>query len=140
MAKLSLDSGGCIKFDIKAWNEPLHKVLTGVSNKQTLENFRYLSKFTYQRPQPPLLIASTLLVPGYVDIKEIENIAEFTASLNPDIPYSLLAFHPQFYMSDLPTTSRIHAQQAYEIAKSKGLKRVKIGNIHLLSDLPISRL
>jgi pyruvate-formate lyase-activating enzyme len=31
-------------------------------------------------------------------------IARFIASLDPNIPYSLLAFHPQFNMSHLPMT------------------------------------
>ena len=52
-------------------------------------------------PVPPLLIASTLLVPGYVNENEVGGIARFIASINPDIPYSLLAYCPHFYMSDL---------------------------------------
>jgi pyruvate formate lyase activating enzyme len=39
-AILSLESGGTIKFDLKAWDENLHIALCGVSNKQTLRNFR----------------------------------------------------------------------------------------------------
>ena len=31
MISLSLNSGGCIKFDIKAWSESLHLALCGVS-------------------------------------------------------------------------------------------------------------
>jgi pyruvate formate lyase activating enzyme len=54
--------------------------------------------------------------------------------LDPNIPYSLLAFHPQFYMQDLPTTSRNHAGRCLEIAQKAGLRRVKIGNLHLLRD------
>jgi pyruvate formate lyase activating enzyme len=133
VAKISLESGGCIKFDLKAWNDNLHRALTGSSNKRTLENFKYLSEIGKKRPSPPFLIASTLLIPGYIDEEEIANIANFIASLDTNIPYSLLAFYPHFYMDDLPTTSKTQALTAYNIAKSKGLKRVKIGNIHLLS-------
>ena len=81
-----------------------------------------------------MLIASTLLIPGYVDIYEVQQLAEFIAGLSPLIPYSLLAFHPQFYMDDLPTTSRSHAQKAKQVAEKAGLKNVRIGNIHLLGD------
>jgi len=66
MAELSLKSGGCIKFDLKAFDEGLNIALCGVTNKGTLENFRCLSKFIKKRPDPPLLTASTLLIPGYV--------------------------------------------------------------------------
>jgi pyruvate formate lyase activating enzyme len=84
------------------------------------------------RPKVPLLIASTLLIPGYIDEKEINELSKFIANLNPEIPYRLLAFYPHFYMRDLPLTSKNLAYRCYEIAKKNGLKRVSIGNIHLL--------
>ena len=132
MADLSLQSGGCIKFDLKAWNDAIHHALCGVTNKKTLENFKVLSKLVSQRPEPPMLIASTLLVPGYVDEIEVAGIAGHIAALNPEIPYSLLAFYPHFYLQDLPTTSRTHALRCKEIAENAGLKRVHLGNVHLL--------
>ncbi|WP_353683895.1 radical SAM protein [Thermodesulfovibrio sp. 3907-1M] len=132
MIELSLQSGGCIKFDLKAWDESLHIALTGVSNKRTLENFAYVAKFFEKRSVPPLLIGSTLLVPGYIDSEEVSNIAKFIASLNPEIPYRLLGFYPHFYMSDLPLTSKKLAHECYEAALSAGLKNVSIGNVHLL--------
>jgi pyruvate formate lyase activating enzyme len=133
-AELSLNSGGCIKFDLKAWSEELHIALCGASNKRTLENFRLLAEYIERRPSPPFLVASTLLVPGYVDKEEVSSIAAFISSLNPNIPYALLAFHPQFMMNDLPTTSRRHAQECLAEAKAQGLTNVRVGNIHLLGD------
>ena len=133
-AELSLTSGGCIKFDLKAWSEELHIALCGVSNKRTLENFKLLAKYTEKRPSPPFLVTSTLLVPGYIDKEEISHIAAFIASLNPHIPYALLAFHPQFMMNDLPSTSRRHAEECLETAKAQGLTNVRLGNIHLLGN------
>jgi pyruvate formate lyase activating enzyme len=134
MVDLSITSGGCMKFDLKAYNENLHKALCGVSNKQTLENFKWVSKRIIKRSDPPLLIASTLLVPGYIDAIEVKSIAQFIASCNPEIPYSLLAFYPHFYMPDLPTTSRKHAEECQQAAIDAGLTRVHIGNLHLLSN------
>ena len=133
-AELSLNSGGCIKFDLKAWSEQLHIALCGVSNKRTLQNFQLLVKYAERRPSPPFLVASTLLIPGYIDKEEISKIAAFISSLSPDIPYALLAFHPQFMMHDLPPTSKRHAQECLEEAKAQGLKNVRLGNIHLLGD------
>jgi len=133
-AELSLNSGGCIKFDLKAWSEELHIALCGVSNKRTLENFRLLAQYVEKRPTPPFLVASTLLVPGYIDKEEISRIAAFISSLSQDIPYVLLAFHPQFMMNDLPPTSRRHAEECLAEAKAQGLKRVRLGNLHLLGD------
>lgn len=69
---------------------------------------------------------------GYVDVIEVANIARFIASIDIDIPYSLLAFHPQFYMSDLPLTSKTHADECLHAARESGLRNVRIGNVHLL--------
>ena len=80
MLDLSIASGGCVKFDLKAWDDTLHRVLTGVTNKQTLRNFSRAGKRIHQRPVPPPLIASTLLVPGYVDEEEVGQISTFTIS------------------------------------------------------------
>jgi pyruvate formate lyase activating enzyme len=72
------------------------------------------------------------LVPGYIDENEIREIAKFIASVNPDIPYSLLAFHPHFYMSDMPLTTRALAYRCPNVIHEEGLKNMRIGNIHLL--------
>lgn len=76
----------------------------------------------------------TVCIPGYIDKEEVAKIAAFVASLNPEIPFSLLAFHPQFFMGDLPTTSRQLALECLEAAKGAGLNNVRVGNIHLLRD------
>jgi pyruvate formate lyase activating enzyme len=132
IAELSLESGGSIKFDIKAWDENLNIALCGVSNRAPLENFERLAAYLEKRRTPPLLAASTLLVPGYVDALEVERIAEYIAGLSPDIPYSLLAFHPHYKMNDLPTTSWETARECLAAAE-KHLTNVRLGNVHLLS-------
>lgn len=132
MAHFSLETGGCIKFDLKAWHDPVHRALCSVSNQQTLNNFKWLSGLIKEREEPPFLIASTLLVPGYVDVTEVREISSFIASLDPNIPYSLLGFYPHFFLKDLPTTSLSHALRCLEAAKEEGLNRVRIGNQHLL--------
>ncbi|MBC7187969.1 MAG: radical SAM protein [Calditrichaeota bacterium] len=132
MAELSLRSGGCIKIDLKAFTPQLHEALCGTSNAQTLANVAWLARLARQRPAVPLLVVSTLLVPGYVEADEVRRIAEFIAALDPDTPYSLLAFYPQFFMSDLPVTSRDRAYSCLEAARAAGLRRVHLGNRHLL--------
>ena len=132
MMELALESGGCIKFDLKSADENLHIALTGVSNAQTWENLSILAEYIPKRPIPPPLVASSLLVPGYVDETEVAEIARRLADLNPEIPYSLLGFHPSHHMSDLPTTSRAHAQRCYQAALGAGLSRVNLANLHLL--------
>lgn len=132
--KLSLESGGCVKFDLKAYTDELHIALTGWSNQRTLENFARAGQQSIKRPDPPLVIASTLLVPGYVDAKEVGRIAHFIARINPDIPYALLGFGPHYMMTDLPRTSVRHAHAARQAALDAGLNNVRIGNVHLLGE------
>ena len=90
-------------------------------------------KWVRERPVPPLLIASTLLVPGYIEAEEIRRLACFIASIDRDIPYSLLAFHPHFRMADLPVTTRVFAEQCLDAALAEGLRRVRLGNVRLLA-------
>ncbi len=129
---LSLESGGCVKFDLKAFTPSLHRALCGVDNARTLENFSYAASRIRERPDPPPLVASTLLVPGYVEAEEVARIASFIASLDSGIPYSLLAFHPQHAMRDLPVTSRRQAEECLAAAREAGLTRLHLGNAHLL--------
>ena len=133
MIDISMESGGCIKFDLKAWTEELHLALCGVSNKRTLENFSRVAQHVHKRPEVPLLVASTLLVPGYIESEEVYRIASFIHGCSPDIPYTLLGFYPHFLMADLPKTTRAQAEECFKAAEEAGLSRVKIGNEHLLS-------
>ncbi|UCD96071.1 MAG: radical SAM protein [Candidatus Bathyarchaeota archaeon] len=131
-AGLSLRSGGNIKFDLKTWSPHLHEVLCGTPNRITLDNFQTtVTKYYAQRPKVPLVTASTLLVPGYVDVTEIREISRFIAELNPSIPYTLLAFYPTYILNDIPATPKKQAEECYRTAK-KTLKNVRIGNINLL--------
>jgi len=129
-SKLSYESGGTVKFDLKAWNPYLHMILTGRSNERTLKNFeRIFDRY------PEVVSATTLLVPYYVDEKEVEGIAKFLSSLSDEIPYSLLVFHPDFMLNDMPITPKSQVRRCYEVAK-RYLKRVYIGNVFLLSGAP----
>jgi pyruvate formate lyase activating enzyme len=66
-----------------------------------------------------------------VDKQEVGKIASFISSLNPNIPYSLLVFHPDFFLEDLPVTPQEQVSECYDTAR-KYLKRVNIGNRQLL--------
>ncbi len=132
IAELSLESGGGIKFDLKTWDENLNQVLSGASNKATYENFKKLGRLHLRRKDPPFLRASTLLVPGYIDLEEIRKIARFIATVNPSIPYSLLAFGPAYHFVDQPLIKKDFAFKAKAIAEEEGLERVRVGNKQLL--------
>ncbi len=128
-AQISAQTGGTVKFDLKAFHPNLALALCGVPNQASLQNFSLLAQ---EFPQPNLLTATTLLVPFYVDEREVEALAQFIARHNPDIPYSLLVFSPDYYLRDLPITPKEQVERCYRAAR-RHLKRVNIGNQHLLA-------
>lgn len=131
IARIVIDTGGTFKFDIKAVSPNLYRVLTGVSNSVMLRNFKEISSMNRVCDEE-FLVASVLLVPGYIGTAEIRRICEFIAENDPTIPTSFLGFYPHHAMSDLPRTSRAHALSAIETAKELGLTNVRIGNRGLL--------
>ncbi|MCS7125556.1 MAG: radical SAM protein [Aigarchaeota archaeon] len=132
VGEIALESGGNIKFDLKAFTPIIHKALTGNDNVQVLRNFELIYREFYEkRKSLPILTATTLLVPHYVDEVEVEEIARFIASLDPEIPYCLLIFHPDFLMTDLPITPEKQFYSCLETAR-KYLKNVNASNLHLL--------
>ncbi|WP_456478070.1 radical SAM protein [Geoglobus ahangari] len=124
--EISSLSKGTVKFDLKAWSEDLHLILTGRSNRNVLKNFEALAE-----RYPEVISATTLLVPYYVDAEEVEGIAKLIASINDEIPYSLLVSHPDYRLSDLPVTPREQVLECLRAAK-RHLKNVHLGNRHLL--------
>ncbi len=136
MALLSLESGGIVKIDWKCYDPNVYTILTGVDGRKAIErikeNIRLIARLSKERPEVPLLVVSTLLVPGYVSIEDVRSIAKFLASIDSSIPYILLAFHPDHYLRDLPPTSYRHAREAVNAAKEAGLENVFLENVWLL--------
>jgi pyruvate formate lyase activating enzyme len=130
--QIAIKTGGNIKFDLKSFNKKLNLALCGISNKRTLENFKFLAE-NYFGTRKDLfeLSGCTLMVPGYTDHEEVDQIAKFVSDINPEIPYSLLIFHGDYQMRDLGITPRKQALKSLDIAK-KYLKNVHLGNKFLL--------
>ena len=131
-AEYALKSDGCVKIDLKTFSEKLSIALCGTSNKNTKANIELVAQYMQEREEPPILIVSTLLIPGYLDKYEIEQMAKFISSTDKKIPWSFLGFSPNFYFNDLPCTSRKQADGALQIAKDYGIENIHIGNLHLL--------
>ena len=132
-AILATQTGGILKFDLKAYSDSVNRALSGISNQASLRNFAMLSDtLPFDDSTYPPLMATTLLVPYYVDENEVAAIAQFIKSLNrPTLEYSLLIFHPNHLMADLPVTPLRQAQRCYDAAK-RYLTRVHVGNLGLL--------
>ncbi len=133
IAELSLNSGGGIKFDLKFPRDSmLNLAICGVSNENSYKNFEKLGRLYDKRLEVPFLRASTLLIPHYITVNDIKEIAEFIASIDTTIPYCLLAYYPTYHMRDIGFTSKEFALQCYKAARKVGLENVRIGNVHLL--------
>jgi len=135
--ELALESGGNMKFDLKCGSPILSLALSGSDNSSAFANFRATyEKFYNDRRDLPVLTATTLMVSGYTDAEEVEQISSFIAKIDPSIPYSLLVFAPHHMMNDLPTTPIAQVKECYNAAR-RHLKRVNIGNLNLLSRSPM---
>jgi pyruvate formate lyase activating enzyme len=72
----------------------------------------------------------TLVIPGFNDsTEELMEAARFIASVSPDIPWHVTAFHPDYKMTDPPPTSAKILQRAAEIGQEMGLNYVYAGNL-----------
>ena len=73
---------------------------------------------------------TTLIIPDENDSpEEITQIAEFIASVSPDIPWHVSAFYPHYYMEDKHPTPVEVITEALEIGKQAGLLYIYSGNI-----------
>jgi pyruvate formate lyase activating enzyme len=72
----------------------------------------------------------TLLIPGFNDSRdELVRLTEFLASVSPDIPWHVTAFHGDYKMTDPENTTPDMLLEAAAIGRSSGLRHVYAGNL-----------
>jgi pyruvate formate lyase activating enzyme len=72
----------------------------------------------------------TLLVPGFNDSdEELTCLAEFIASVSPDMPWHVTAFHRDYRMIDGKDTSTADLLRAATIGRRSGLHYIYAGNL-----------
>ncbi|HEY1271445.1 MAG TPA: AmmeMemoRadiSam system radical SAM enzyme, partial [Terriglobales bacterium] len=72
----------------------------------------------------------TLLIPGFNDsADELQRLTEFIASVSPDIPWHVTAFHKDYKMNDPKETTAEDLLRAADIARKAGLRYVYAGNL-----------
>src|SRR6476620_271643 len=73
----------------------------------------------------------TLVIPGFNDSEdELQRLTAFVASVSPNIPWHVTAFHKDYKMTDPDNTSAEILLRAGEIGKKSGLRYVYAGNLH----------
>jgi pyruvate-formate lyase-activating enzyme len=108
--------------DIKAYDPRVYQRLCGTGNGTVLNApAEILARgFTLE--------VLTLFIPDWVETDQITAIARLIASLDPDIPFTILAFFPAYQMLDTPSPSMPQMIQAYNAVRAAGLRQVRLGN------------
>jgi pyruvate formate lyase activating enzyme len=71
-----------------------------------------------------------LVVPGFNDTpSELESMARFIASVSPNIPWHVTAFHQDYKMVSIENTAAGSLLRAAEVGRNAGLKFVYAGNL-----------
>jgi len=107
-----------LTFDIKAFSDDMHRLLTGAPAKPVLRNVEY----TVENALEKVYEFRVVVIPGLVE--EAVNIAEFLASLSEDAPLCYLAFRPNFVLDEARGITLPELEEAVEAAKGFGLKKV----------------
>jgi pyruvate formate lyase activating enzyme len=72
----------------------------------------------------------TLLIPGFNDSDdELKRLTEFVASVSPDIPWHVTAFHQDYKMTSPANTQPRDLIRAAEIGRAAGLRFIYAGNL-----------
>ena len=111
------------KIDLKTMQNKHYRELGGVLDN-VLEGIRLAHRLGLW------VEVVTLVVPGFNDsTEELMEAGHFIASVSPDIPWHVTAFHPDYKMTDPPPTSIKTLLRAAEIGQEAGLNYVYAGNI-----------
>lgn len=113
----------CYKIDLKSMSDAAYRRLGGV-----LEHVLDAIRMVHERGF--WLEIVTLVIPGFNDGEgELRTAAAYIASVSPDIPWHVTAFHPDYRMTDNGSTSVQDLLRACEIGREEGLNYVYAGNL-----------
>ncbi|HSV85640.1 MAG TPA: AmmeMemoRadiSam system radical SAM enzyme [Levilinea sp.] len=111
------------KIDLKTMQDSYYRSLGGVLQK-VLDTIQLVYRLGLW------LEVVTLVIPGFNDSREeLWDAGRFLASVSPDIPWHLTAFHPDYQMTDTAGTPAATLQMAAEIGQEAGLHYVYAGNL-----------
>ncbi len=113
----------CYKIDLKAMSDRTYRKL-GARLQPVLDTIRRAVALGYW------VEVVTLVVPGLNDSsEELRAAAEFLASVSPDLPWHVTAFHPDYRLLDAGRTPAETLLRAAEIGRAAGLRYVYAGNL-----------
>lgn len=111
------------KVDLKSFDDRHYRTLGGTLD-QVLDTIRMVHE------RGIWCEVVTLVIPGFNDSEhELRAVARFLASVSPDIPWHVTAFHQDYRMTDPPNTQARQLVRAAEIGAEEGLRFVYAGNL-----------
>ena len=111
------------KIDLKTMQDRQYRKLGGVLD-HVLDSIRMAHDFGLW------VEVVTLVIPGFNDsTEELMDAARYIASVSPDIPWHVTAFHPDYKMTGPSPTSARTLLRAAEIGQEVGLNFVYAGNL-----------
>jgi pyruvate formate lyase activating enzyme len=114
-----------INVDLKAFSETFYREQCQARLEPVKRNIARIARET-----DIWIEITTLLIPGLNDAEdELRAMAEWLADVDPDMPWHVTAFHPDYEMLDRPRTSQRALARAYEIGERAGLHYVYVGNV-----------
>jgi pyruvate formate lyase activating enzyme len=114
-----------INVDLKAFSDPFYREQCQARLEPVKRNIAHIARET-----DIWIEITTLLIPGLNDAEdELRAMAEWLADVDPDMPWHVTAFHPDYEMLDRPRTSQRALARAYEIGERAGLHYVYVGNV-----------
>jgi pyruvate formate lyase activating enzyme len=109
--------------DIKAEDPERHRWLTGCDNQWVLQLPAEMRRRDF------VVEVLSLYIPGVVEAEELGRIASLLAVVDPAIPFTILAFFPEYQMREVRPPTIEEMIRAYAAAKSSGLTRGRLGNL-----------
>jgi len=113
----------CYKIDLKSMNDKNYRQLGGV-----VDNILETVQMVHDRGFWEEIV--TLVIPGFNDSEaELKRAADFIASVSPDIPWHVTAFHQDYHMMENANTTAEQLIRACEIGREAGLRYIYAGNL-----------
>jgi len=109
--------------DIKAYDVEIHRWLTGCTNQGILKLPEEILGRGF------VLEVLSLYIPGLVETDQLRRIAELLCAASEEVPFTILAFFPEYRMKDFRTPGFEEMMEAHAAAVEIGLKNVRLGNI-----------
>lgn len=110
--------------DLKSFREEFYQEMCKAHLEPVLQSIRMMKTLGIW------VEITTLIIPGENDTdEELMEIARFIVGVDPDIPWHISRFHPDYNFTETAATPVETLRRACSIGKREGLRYIYIGNV-----------